>query len=83
MRYEAETGEVRRNSGVHAQSTTGWRARIAPPPMCGLCAVIRQKRRESGAVKSFVVIVLVLPAVIAALFVAVTVLGAVAKLFPQ
>jgi len=83
MRPEAETGEGLRNSGVHAQSAVGRRARIAPPTMFGLCGLKRPKHRESGAVKSLWVIVLVLPAMIAALFVAIGVLGIVAKLFPQ
>jgi len=84
MRHEAETGEERRTGDVHAQSAAARRGvGIAPTTMRGLFGLVRPTRRESGAIKSLWVIVLVLPVVIAALVVAIGVLGIVARLFPH
>ena len=84
MRHEAKTREERRNRVVHAQSAAARRgAGIAPTTIRGPCGLARPTRRESGAIQSLWVIVLVVPVVIATLVVAMGVLGIVARLFPH
>lgn len=58
-------------------------AGIAQPAIRRPCGPARQRRRESGAIRSLWVIVLVVPVLIVALIVAMGVLGIVAKLVPH
>ncbi|SOF01784.1 hypothetical protein SAMN05446635_9894 [Burkholderia sp. OK233] len=84
MRHQAKTGEERRNSDVHAQSASAWRgAGVAPTTMRGSSGLVRPTSWQSGVFKSLWLIVLVLPVVIAALAVAISVLGVMARLFPH
>jgi hypothetical protein len=84
MKHEADTRVERRNRAVHTQTTVARRGpRIAPTTILRPCGLARPTRRESGAIKSLWVIVLVVPVVIAVLVVAMGVLGIVARLVPH
>jgi hypothetical protein len=84
MRHEAEARGERRNRAVHAQSAGARRcARVVPTMMRGSFRFACPMSWEAAVFKSLWVIVLVLPVVIAALAVAIGVLGVMARLFPH
>jgi hypothetical protein len=84
MRHEAETRGEHRNRGVHARSAAARRcAGVTRTTIGGSSGFARPMSWEAAVFKSLWVIVLILPVVIAALAVAIGVLGVMSRLFPH
>lgn len=84
MRHEAEIRGEHRNRGVHARSAAARRCVGATrTTIGGASGFARRMSWEAAVFKNLWVIVFVLPVVIAALAVAIEVLGVMVRLFPH